>query len=423
MSSGIKNNCSSCKAVLQSIDGNLFWCDKCEWNLNPYKEKIDNSFLSKKYRYFGRKWSWELYNSLITHKTNRPRFTNLKVIAFSLAFLVYSSLVISVLIGVYLIQFWPNIAAIFGSIGVWGVALLNMRKLRKWPKQVLERNAFPSLYEMADLVADMMKTKRVSGIIIDESYNAYYTEYGFGPWKRKLICIGLLLAETLTDEELLAVLAHETAHGANGDIRRGVFIGGAIDMLHSWYWVLAPQSLSEGSNDAAFGALATIPVNTLRIIVSWIPLVIFKLLDVLLFRQTQEAEYLADRLAAEVAGTKAMACSLEQLLGKDDSVKLVIQQAALARESDTLFSKIESLSVKEKSKNLVSLHLNEIRRGLSLDSTHPPTIFRIKHLENNPVAASFRSNDAIFKEVRLEFKKKHIEVARKIIDEYIYKIS
>src|SRR5207253_6289128 len=113
----------------------------------------------------------------------------------------------------------------------------------------------------------------------------------------------------------------------------------------------------------------------------------------LLMRDSQRAEYLADALAARMAGTEA-AVSLHEKLLLDSTVANVVQRVAQGRGAPDLFCELEraleDVPPHEREQRRRSARLEETR----LEATHPPTGQRIRLLEERPAATGRVTLDA-----------------------------
>ena len=142
--------------------------------------------------------------------------------------------------------------------------------------------------------------------------------------RRRVLTLGLPLFSALEPQERVALIAHELAHGRNGDSSRGLLVGSSLGGLVELYGLVAPDSAEArgwelGGFDGVLNA------------VFWLlsrPVYLLLLLQLhLLARDSQRAEYLADALAARVAGTPAE-ISLHEKLLLDSTFRSVIQRGA-----------------------------------------------------------------------------------------------
>jgi Zn-dependent protease with chaperone function len=120
------------------------------------------------------------------------------------------------------------------------------------------------------------------------------------------------------------------------------------------------------------------------------------LLSLLLWRESQRAEYLADNLAASVSGTEAMLSMLEKLHFRRTFL-VVLRRVTLRKDEGCEFFE----ELRQSVAGVPERELERIRRVEKLDNsrldlTHPPTVNRIELLRSHYVAAPkvrFSSSD------------------------------
>lgn len=414
--------CPSCKKSIPIYENEGRWCNHCEWNLEFETDDQKKADLyTRIYRSLGKRLSQKLFENLKQEKVARPRFTFAKFLAYSVAAAVHMTIILMLLAAYGVFQVFATPFAVFTSVLLLGITWIVLPKPRKLPKDVVPRDQAPKLYELLDRIADAMGTSRVYGVQIDEKYNAFYDEYGFGKWKKKYIGIGLPLAEAMTDEELVAVLSHETSHGANGDVARGVFLWSAMNSLRAWYSLLTPRQLGEGGTRRNLLWIAI--ANLIGALLGRIPWAACYLLTYLTYRQSQEAEYIADRLSTEVCGTEA-AISLLYKVHRQEPFDTAVAKAALSRGKIDLFEEFKArMQQPQSAHDRERIDRLELRRGVGLDTTHPPAPYRRYFLTATSafqpkVVLSPEESVAIRNELAV-FRK---DVAVKLVDEYLSSI-
>ena len=106
----------------------------------------------------------------------------------------------------------------------------------------------------------------------------------------------------------------------------------------------------------------------------------------LLWRDSQRAEYLADRLAATIGGTTAQIGTLRKLYFADEYQQIltwVLQGAERGGVFAALHRRVAQLPGRE----LERRHYLARHAQVRLDSTHPPTSYRIAALKTRPCPA------------------------------------
>lgn len=397
------------------------WCPHCEWNLESEDNQRKLDFYDRIYRDLGKKFSEKLFQEIIAHQISRPRLSRAKILAYAVAGAVHAITILMLPCAYLSFKTFATPIAVFVSCICLGIAWVTCPKPRQWPKEVVPREKMPQFYALLDRIADEMGTSRVSGVIIEHRYNAFYTEFGIGKWKKKVIGLGLPLAEVISNEELIAVLSHETSHGANGDVGRGVFIGSALDAIAKWYYICTPRHIDEGNNYR--NNITIVLVNILGTLVGRIPWAAYYVLAHMLHHQRQEAEYLADRLSTEVCGTDAM-LSMLTTSSHWAPFNMALSKAALSRGTIDLFKEMKArYELPQSDHDKERTNRLELRYGLSFDATHPPSPYRREFLAKTSsykpkVQLSAEESIALRKELD-EFKK---DVATKLIDGYLTSI-
>jgi heat shock protein HtpX len=415
--------CKNCNQVYPIHESELHWCHHCNWNLEG-DQSSDNKETSyqKTYRELGRKFAQQLFDELSSARVARPRFNLNKFLAYSFATLIHFSTLLIFLLGILGFAFFVWWVAAVIAIPLFAIGWTVMPKPRKLPKDVLDRDKFPTLYTIAHNVAKEMKTTPPAALVVLENFNAYYTEYRIGPWRKKVISLGLPLIHQLTDEEIVAVIAHETSHGANGDVGRSTYLWGAVRALENWHHILLPSSFDEGRGYTFGGYITAWISNFLGWLFSFIPSLGAYVLAHLVFSGSQEAEYLADRLAAEVCGTEAMTATLVSI-SNGGKFQLAVQQASISKSDVNVFDLVDQLASRKKSDHeLERLSRVEVLRGLSLDATHPPSTYRRKFLAPTSFPAKIIIDIESSIALRRELDSLKRQVSNKLKDAYLNKL-
>lgn len=177
-----------------------------------------------------------------------------------------------------------------------------------------------------------------------------------------LVAVSSGLLNTMTDDEVEGVLAHEISHIANGDMVTMALVQGVINafvMFFARIAAFALQNVLRGDDDerASFGGGLAYMLTTFvfELIFGFIGMFIVAFFS-------RYREYRADSGAAKLAGREKMIAALNKL-------RLVMQNAPdLPKDGNKAFNAFKISS----------------RKGLlEFLSTHPPLEDRIKALEYN----------------------------------------
>jgi Zn-dependent protease with chaperone function len=388
--------CPQCGATVPVLPSYSTWCE-CGWNLAPPARDEPSSRLARLSASLGRRLGDQMAQELASTERLQPRLTAARVGAYLVAAFVYA-LTIALAVGgvlLFLLTF-PHIAGGLAGFLMTASAVLMRPRLGSLPdEELVRRDEAPALYGLAHEVADALGTPRVDAIAIDHTFNASWSIVGLR--RRRLLTLGLPLLAALEPAERVAAIAHELAHGRNGDATRGLLVGSSIRGLAQLYLLLSPAE-----DD---GVIAWVLTR-----IYWLlsrPVLALLLLQLhLALRDAQRAEYLADAMAAEVAGTDAMIGTHEKLL-LEPLLYAAVGRAARAASNervdafDELAATISRVPERERERRRRIARLEEAR----LDATHPPTAKRIELLARRPahagrVAATGQRTAAIDEELR-----------------------
>ena len=285
---------------------------------------------------------------------------------------IFLFLVVNILILITLTISWTLISAYFGldSTGYVGlmalclifgmggafISLLMSKKMAKWMMkvQIIDlRTTDSRMRELAEMVhristlAGLPKVPEV-GIYESEEVNAFAT----GPSKRNsLVAVSTGLLYRLEKDEVEAVIAHEVAHIANGDMVTMTLIQGVINALVMFVAHIIARIIAS-QVDEKFSWI----VHLASIIILQIALSILG--SVVVSYYSRQREFRADAGAAKFAGRGKMISALRTLASTHHLVN--VDQEAMA-----------TLKISGKKRSSLA----------KLLSTHPPIEERIRRLE------------------------------------------
>jgi heat shock protein HtpX len=329
--------------------------------------------------------SRRLFDQVVAAKTLRPPMSRALGFAFVIATLVYLIVFLIGLLGiVWLVYGFSNFIFWIGAAICFALIWFLAPRLPRAEGAIIARNAYPALYRVFDRVASALNARPVDGIIINEDYNAAYSQVG---WRRKhIVYFGLPYFYALEDQERVAVIAHELAHGVNNDPARGFFLGTAFGMLARWHEVLTPdRELTLGEAGDIFEFLFNISnwISTIALVaLSQIPRFGAWVMIHLFWHESQRAEYLADYLATTVSGTNAKIAALNKAQRGGERIWPLVQKIALGSATFNLFDQL-----RESARTEIEFFDADAERA-RIDSTHPPTKFRTEFLRAHYVGGA-----------------------------------
>jgi len=201
--------------------------------------------------------------------------------------------------------------------------------------------------------------------------------------RRRVLTLGLPLWAVLTSDERAFVLGHEFGHFVNGDLRRGLIVGPAVNTLLSWYEALLPGSTAVVATPGGF--LAYIGDQLSRVLMAFlrgVVLVPYAALVLLVMRTSQRAEYLADDRAARVAGTETAVSALD-FLASAGTVWYAVERAAM-RSADPAAWRAACQTLRLLSEEERSRRRAAADEGADVFDTHPPVKHRVAVLRSRP---------------------------------------
>jgi Zn-dependent protease with chaperone function len=198
--------------------------------------------------------------------------------------------------------------------------------------------ATPELDGLLATVAGAVGTSPPRTVAVTPWINAAVLDGVRGAGRTLLIGAPLWLA--LSPQARVALLAHELGHYSSGDTRRGRVTGAAFTSLRRWQELLddpigGRRSGGYDYNPRPEGSLVTVSMWGARGViwlVGLIPLLLSWALVHLTSRDSQRAEYRADRAAATTAGPDALREVLV-VLQRLDALDSALQRASHANRS------------------------------------------------------------------------------------------
>ncbi|TXK83965.1 M48 family metallopeptidase [Paenibacillus sp. N3.4] len=407
--------CPDCNHVMEDIKGYVTWCEKCNWNLKTAKKYVPKSIFEKIYLRAGEKSGQNLLHSLLQKENLNPTFFSLKLLTLVASSFIHLASLCIFVSGFYLIKSdFPNVLFIILGISLMVLAWITRLKPNKLRHPPLSREHYPNLYKFTDEISSTLNADKVYGIIIDEKFNASFSQIG---WKqKKILRLGLPLLSVLNKQELVALISHEIAHGINGDLNKGLWVGSAIHTLSSWYQITKPDKIFDTRYRA--GALFMIFANILLLLVSKILYFLLYLLCHLNWRDSQRAEYLADQIAAKTAGKEAI-LSLLNKLHFQDSYEFTILKVINTKREGHFFEDFVEQVLMTPEKELERIKRLELLDNSRLDATHPPTGNRITYINSLDLdKANFIIKNETYQLIMNEISELHLSIEKSILDDY-----
>ncbi|HZU95370.1 MAG TPA: M48 family metalloprotease [Planctomycetota bacterium] len=365
------------------------WCE-CGWNLEPPDRSHEWNAPSgpgRIYRALAAARATKLFEAAQRGSPERPRWGLEGTLLLGASSLLVCGMLLPPVGGVLLLlEARESPILLVPAIFLLAVAVAFAPRPGRLEKESLtSKESHPRLHDLVRRVAAELKVDPPELIAISADLNAYVTRVGLR--QRRALVVGLPLLALLDREERVALLGHEMAHLANGDLTRGGIVHLAIHTLTVWIYLLEQPRPLDGSGIGGYAAWLVM------IGASLVPRAMLWVLIHLSYDRAQRAEYFADRLGASVAGTPAFVGLLERLLQRhilELAQQRVVHHTTDRSVVDELVHLVHDTPPRERERlrRVAQLELS------ALDTTHPPTAFRIRLLESHPVEGARIELDA-----------------------------
>jgi Zn-dependent protease with chaperone function len=374
--------CPKCGVLHPAEPGVVDWCEACGWNVQPAVEQLPRGRVESLYARAGRHAGERLWQSLAAAPDRRhTRLVTAAAYAYSVV--VYAVLGGLLVAGGWLLATqWRNPFADVVAVVMLGVAAVARPRPVAAPTEVVARDAAPELHDLVERVGEALGARSVDGIALSLEFNASYRRSG---WRgRRYLTLGLPLWSILEPGERVALIGHELGHDVNGDPVRSLIVRSALNSLIELHALFAPQGyvVAPSAMGSAVGIAAMLANAVMRLLghVFRPPVALFRMI---VWRESQRAEFEADRLAARAGGSEATIGLIEKLqLG--DTVRNVVAAAAVqdprSNVLDRIRDRVSAMPERERARHRAAMLLQNAR----FDATHPPTVHRVELLRRLP---------------------------------------
>lgn len=415
-------DCPACGGRIEFDRRFAPWCAGCEWNVGAGMDPGPKGRLDRRRAALARRLASGTLRGVAARSVDRPpRRSAATLLLWAMALTVIAAWIALTALGVLLVLSGHLVVVIAGAI-VLLISFVSRPRFGAAPDDTLDRAEAPETYRLLDDISAAMSAPRIAAIGLDGDWNA--GTYRFGLRQRHAITFGLPFWRALSDEGRLAILAHEVAHGVNGDTARGGVVGTALRTLVHWIEMTEPDALADESD--GFGGLVSIPGNLLLLGISLVLLALAVTLFTLAFAPSMRAELYADRLAARTAGSAAAIDGLETSRHAPAYLR-AIQRIALQRTpmTSSLFDELLAQVAATPAGELERLRRQDAHHPYRFDQVHPPTSERVALLQQSPVPPGPLVADLQSRMRAIDREWEHAEprIASELIDEYLAALS
>ena len=378
--------CPRCATATATMSGAVPWCPTCDWNLDAYDRK-------RRVAEIGPRWAdrWlhraayrlarGQYERLVgAGLSGRATIARVVITAVSVV-LMLGLLALVGLAGWLLAYDFPSLTIVPGLL-LLAVAWLLRPRLGAFAETdatALDPDETPQLHALVAEVAAAIDAPVPHVVAVSDDVNAWSGAVGLR--RTRVLCLGLPLWAVLTAQERLALLGHELGHFVNGDVRRRLWTQPAYTMLGSAAALIHPAGIVPAGHFLT--VVAELVVRVLGIVISNVLMALQVLLVWVGRRDAQRVEYLADELAARVAGTEA-AVSLMEILAAAPTVDMLVRRDARTGAGPATWrASVEESNLRGSARTALRLQLS-IRDEASFFASHPPTGLRARMLRARP---------------------------------------
>ena len=269
----------------------------------------------------------------------------------------------------------------------------------------------PVLFEIVGEVGRRLGTRPPTHIVLNDELNASVDTVG---WRRtRVLTLGLPLLAVLDAPGRIAIIGHEMAHFAADDPARSRVFSWTWNTLQGWAELTNPEFRGD-----AIEAFSQMLAYVFMRLVSMVPRAMARVLTWAVFDDHVRAEYRADRLGAEVAGTDGFVSAMRTLLVSAEVFDEAVQRVALGTSGGPVVAQLASQIAQVPDEARAQLEEVDVQMGTQLDQTHPPTPWRIEVLLARPITASVVLDTPRARRLEDELAQHYPAVNRRLVDAY-----
>ncbi|AEV81864.1 Zn-dependent protease [Actinoplanes sp. SE50] len=384
------------------------WCPACEWNLDCFDPGQRSPEMG--WRWLDRRLfraAYRLTESQYAELREAPALaraaTSARIATIALAVPLLAVVAALLVIGVGLLvhDFFEPLNLI-GALLILIAVVLRPRLGRLsglirdgWQ---LDRDTAPTLFAVIERVAAAAGTPMPHVVVFTPEFNASTTTVGLR--RRRVLRLGAPLWAVLDPQERVALLGHELGHFVNGDVRRGLLTQAVESTLGQVAYLLRPDlqrtrlrpdarrgmvrpARGSAGTSNLIGMIAESVVDVVAGILAELIGLLHLLLVSISRRDSQRAEYLADELAAKVAGSAAVIRMIDVFL-LADGIDTVTRREARAGNGAAAWRAAADQARVNQATGLAAYRQLSRRAGVSVFATHPPDGLRAGLLAARP---------------------------------------
>jgi Zn-dependent protease with chaperone function len=394
------------------------WCRRCEHGLSALSaeeiaERGREKGRDRRRREAARKRAENMEARLAKVEDLRPG-GGVRIAAMTAATLVHLMGLAVLAVGVWLLTLGVITAYVAGAL-LLGVAWVVRPRIGRLDKETdwKRREDLPLFFGLLDRTAASVGAPVPQVVSLTAIYPRGGAFFNAGTARKGLrrtpvLIMGIPLWQVLSRQERLALLGHELGHQVNGDTTGSLFVGSARVSLQNWQHLFTPPGAQARVNWGRASRMGRGRLTELLATLAMLPFYFAALLLVRLFGWIDihvrlRAEYLADEIAARVAGTEAVVGVMRKLsIGRTVVLHLNREKARHGmvgrRVSASGRSAAEAAAAGAAVWTNLATYLGEVPeheyerqvrvsefRGTAVDSDHPASYLRTRLLRDRPL--------------------------------------
>ncbi len=386
--------CPHC-GVLSTNDSRFVeWCHSCGWHADPDPPPPPQGWIKRRSAHRADRSVREVFRTCASAGDLRTLRDPSKTVAVLCAVVVHFATLAVLVLAVYVATTSLVLPIkLFLMTVLVGTAVLVRPRLGRAPKgDLVTRERAPTLWACVEEVCRTIGARPPHFILVDGTFNAGYGSVGLR--RRRYLRIGYPLWNVLSSQERIGLLSHEMAHDVNHDLRRSVITYTALNSLTQWFRLFTPSTRAVrrrrtvartmSRSNAVSQSISSLEMITPILFAPIAAMVALagNRLRRITERVGQHAEYLADDLAADVAGSESFKDLIVKLLVADACFR-ALQSASQQGVSDLWAAEAEFVA------SVPASEIDRRRRVAGsrlqrVDVSHPPTELRIQLIESRP---------------------------------------
>lgn len=370
--------CPKCGAEMPVNPGFITWCDKCGWNINfDVRRKSNKDIFEILSNSENQQVCKKVFDNINKEVKKNRKKRPAAIIACIIALAVHLCTILWFLLGLDLIIFHLNALTFPMSMLCLIISRYLMPKFSSFVEHGIPRAVYPEIYNFVDKISKEMNAPKIDIIVFNYDFNASFKKVGIKG--KRVLTIGTPLFSILSEEERIALLAHEIGHNVNNDVGRSFLIESALVTLARIYFFMNPTK-SEN-----IWLIILLPITLIRWLISKVVFRIWYSFGRLVWSDRQYSEYLADYLASKISGSGAE-LSLLQKLYYYPTFYLALERVIRYKYNNDVLDEFKKCIKNVPEREIKRISLLEKSELSRVDASHPPTSYRVDFIKQNYIS-------------------------------------